>query len=72
MSPTREGPVEVVGESSNGMVEAMRRALLGATQRLGTLDCCEAEILSQTVRRDTQRCYQITLSVTRRQSQRGA
>ncbi len=58
--------LEVVAQSRRGMIDAIRLALLGAHRRLGTLDCCEAEMLSQIVRKGDTRHYEITLSVTQR------
>ncbi|RMF25005.1 MAG: hypothetical protein D6760_02090 [Deltaproteobacteria bacterium] len=68
MSPTsnRSRHLEVVAQSKRGMIDAVRQALLGAHRRLGSLDCCEAELLSQIVRKGRTRSYEITLSVTQR------
>ncbi|RMD85116.1 MAG: hypothetical protein D6815_02625 [Candidatus Dadabacteria bacterium] len=59
----------MVGESKLGMIDAIRQALLGAHRRLGTLERCEAEILSHSMRRGTEPRYEITLGIRRRRAE---
>ena len=60
------GPVEVVVRSRRGLLDALRQALTGASQQLGSLDRCEATIKPQIVHNGTGQQFQIMVSITKR------
>ena len=64
--PRPKPPVEVVGKSQRGLLDAVRQALSGASRTMGSLDRCDATILPQIVGRGPKRRFQILLSVTKR------
>ena len=59
-------PVEVVARSQRGMLDAVRRALSGASRTMGGLDRCDATLSPQVVSNGSDSHFQIMLSVTKR------
>ena len=59
-------PVAVVAKSQQGMLDAVRQALSGASRRMGGLNRCDATILPQVIRDSAGLHFQIMVSVTKR------